>query len=231
MYSTILERSVRPDQGGDQETDRYAFSRLVYGSAVLLHAPLSMRALAAVLGISFFGVEDKLSNLECIFDIEYGLHGFVQLSHPSFRDFIIDDQRCTNANFWIDEKETHKVLRAGCISLMSRQLKKNICQLDYSATLSGDIDAEEVGRCIDPELQYACRYWASHFLQSHFEPRDQDEVHQFLEKHILNWIEVMGLIGSGRQVDHLLRQYQDCVSVPIPQKYPALFISFWLRIP
>jgi TorA maturation chaperone TorD len=51
--------------------------------------------------------------------------------------------------------------------------------------------AVELKRSLPPELQYACLYWIQHFHKSGVQLRDNDQVHQFLQEHLLHWLEAL----------------------------------------
>ena len=84
------------------------------------------------------------------------------------------------------------MLAARCIQLMSESLKQDICRLDAPGALVADIDSSRVERSLPPELQYACLYWIQHFNKSGAQLCDDDRVHQFLQEHLLHWLEALG---------------------------------------
>ena len=43
-------------------------------------------------------------------------------------------------------------------------------------------------------IRYACRYWVHHANYSAFQLSDEDEVHNFLQKHFLHWLEALSLL-------------------------------------
>lgn len=78
--------------------------------------------------------------------------------HPSFRDFLLDKERCGDPNFWVDEKQAHRTLATRCIKLMSTSLKQDICGIDAPNMLATDIKSTQVEQSLPPEIQYACLY-------------------------------------------------------------------------
>src|SRR2546427_226458 len=40
----------------------------------------------------------------------------IHLHHPSFRDFLLNKDRCGDSKFWIDETQAHRMLATSCIS-------------------------------------------------------------------------------------------------------------------
>jgi hypothetical protein len=120
----------------------------------------------------------------------------IRLLHPSFRDFLLDKQRCHNQSFWVDEKQAHKTLANHCVQLMSDTLKQNICGLHTLGTLAAEVDSSRVEHYIRPEIQYACFYWVQHLRRSGTQLNDDNQVYQFLREHLLHWLEVFSLTGK-----------------------------------
>jgi hypothetical protein len=94
-------------------------------------------------------------------------------------------------NFWVDEKKAHQTLADSCIQLMSTSLKQNICGVDSLGWLATDADSSRVEQCLPPEIQYACLYWIEHVQKSGAQLHDNDQVHQFLQEHLLHWLEAL----------------------------------------
>jgi hypothetical protein len=61
---------------------------------------------------------------------------------------------------------------------------------------TSQVENSRIEKCLPPEVQYACLYWTRHVQKSGAQLRDNDEVHQFLQKHILYWLEALGWIGK-----------------------------------
>jgi hypothetical protein len=89
---------------------------------------------------------------------------------------------------------------------MSRQsgLRQDMCSLVGPGVLRSEIDDGAVASSLPPELQYACRYWISHLLQSQQDMLDGDTTHLFLQKHLLHWLEAMSLMRESSRCVHLL---------------------------
>ncbi|SLM35266.1 nacht and wd40 domain protein, partial [Lasallia pustulata] len=75
---------------------------------------------------------------------------------------------------------------------MSTSLKEDICGVTIPGTLVADIKRSRVEQCLPLEVQYACLHWVEHFRRSDAQLRDNDYVHQFLQKHLLHWLEALG---------------------------------------
>ena len=116
----------------------------------------------------------------------------LRLHHPSFRDFLLDKNRCGDSDFWVEEKQAHQMLADSCIQLMSTSLKKDICGVHSPGWLATDVESSRLEQCLPPEVQYACLYWVQHLQKSGTQLYDNDQVHQFLKVHLLHWLEALG---------------------------------------
>ncbi len=79
---------------------------------------------------------------------------------------------------------------------MSRSdcLKKDICELRRPGTLRSEITTRIIDSSLRAEVKYACRYWVHHLEHSNSRVEDDDEVHIFLQRHLLHWLEAMALL-------------------------------------
>jgi len=55
-------------------------------------------------------------------------------------------------------------------------------------------ESSRVEQCPPAEVQYACLYWVQHLQKSGGQLGDNDQVRQFLQKHLLHWLEALGWI-------------------------------------
>lgn len=58
-------------------------------------------------------------DLHSILDIPKDPSCQIRLHHPSFRDFLLDERKCSDAHFLVDEKKAQGVLADRCIRLMA----------------------------------------------------------------------------------------------------------------
>jgi hypothetical protein len=54
-----------------------------------------------------------------------------------------------------------------------------------------DIGCSQVEQCLPLEVQYACLYWVQHLQKSGDQVYDNGLVHQFLQVHLLYWLEAL----------------------------------------
>ena len=146
------------------------------------------------------------------------------LHHPSFRDFLFDKDRCGNSNFWVDEKQAHRTLADNCIRLMSTSLKQDICHLGAPGVFVADVGRGRVEQYITPEIQYASLYWVQHLQKSGIQLHDNDQVHQFLQVHLLHWLEALSLIGKLSDGVNMVTALEFMVVSGIANQHPLVSV-------
>ncbi|KAJ9130547.1 vegetative incompatibility protein HET-E-1 [Pleurostoma richardsiae] len=185
----------------------------VVGSIVILASPLSTPSLHRLLALPLEIIEGQLGLLHSVLNVPPDSHSPVRLLHLSFRDFLVDPERGKEQEqfpFWIDEKETHARLAVQCLRLLStaNALKRDVCSLQMPGARRSDIDRHTINQCLPAEVQYACLYWVHHLKQSNGIVQDGDAVDNFLRRHLLHWLEALGILGriseSIGMVDDLL---------------------------
>lgn len=191
IYTTVLSNSIHMNYT-EQETQRfYTMLRDILGSLVVLFSPLSIESLSKLLLLSMRSIERSLNDLHAIINIPKEHKQPLRLHHPSFRDFLLNSAQCQDLNFWVNETQAHQRLAESCIQVMLKSLKENICDITIPGTLVGEVDSSQVQKCIPQEVQYACLYWVQHLQKSGSQLKDNDMVHQFLQKHLLHWLEAL----------------------------------------
>jgi hypothetical protein len=189
IYTTVLRHSI-PVECSDKEKEEFlSILRDILGSIVTLLSPLSVLSLSRLCNFQPDEVDDCLQDLHAILDIPRDR--LLRLHHPSFRDFLLHKERCNDPSFWVDEKQTNETLSAGCIQLMSTFLKDDICGVIVPGTLVTEIESCRVEQYLPPEVQYACLHWVNHLQRSSAQLRDGNHIHQFLQKHLLHWLEAL----------------------------------------
>ena len=172
----------------------------VVGSIVILASPLSTTSLARLLGVSLGAVEDQLDLLHSVLSVPQVPSIPIRLLHLSFRDFLVDPEKGSEQEkypFWVDERQAHKFLATRCLELLSTgdTLKRDVCGLRLPGKRRSEIDQQTIDACLPPEVQYACRYWVYHWKESKCLIRDGNPVECFLTRHLLHWLEALGLLG------------------------------------
>lgn len=189
MYTTVLNNSISLDYSDEERKELFSLLRDVLGSIVILLSPLSIRSLSKL--ISKQNVEQTLEDLHAIISIPKDRGHPLRLHHPSFRDFLLDESRCSDADLWVDEKQIHQQLAYSCIELMSTFLTEDICDVHLYGILITEVELSQIERCLPQEVQYACLYWIKHLQNGSIQLQDNDKVHRFLQSHLLFWLEAL----------------------------------------
>ena len=193
IYLTVLKSSISQGYEEQERAELCEALKTVLGTIVTLYSPLSLLSLAGLFRMPTQEVGQTLDDLHSILDIPEDQSLPIRLHHPSFRDFLLDNERCNDSQFSVDEKKAHGALADACIQLMSESLRKDICALRSPGTISTDVQ-QTATQCLPTELQYACLYWIQHAQKSGIRLEDDGHVHSFLQKHLLHWLEALSLM-------------------------------------
>jgi len=179
---------------------------------VVMFNTISARNLAQLLQIPPKMVSSTLDSLRSVLNVPEDESQPVRLFHLSFRDFLLDSQRCIDSRFQIDEKERHTSLFRKCMSHIS-QLQENICDLWGPGVLITEIPDDTIQKGIPPHVQYACRYWLDHWRLGNPVEEDTRTIRKFLEQHLLHWLEGLSLIGEVSNGIHMIIALEKILSV------------------
>ena len=213
IYITILMHSISLDYTDEEKEELYGILRHMLGSLVVLLSPLSTYSFSRLLHVPKEDVDQALADLHAILDIPEDQTRPLRLHHPSFRDFLLNEKRCGDSDFWVDEKQAHRTLVKNCIRLMSNSLKQDICGLDAPGMLIAEVGSSRVGQCLPPEVQYACLYWIPHLQKSGAQFYDNDEVHYFLQEHFLHWLEALSWMRKASEGIHAIASLESIARV------------------
>jgi len=194
MYTKILTHAITSEAQDKKKISSQI--RQVVGAIIILLDSLPATILDRLLLLREGTVHVRLRCLHSILDIPKSQGSPIRLLHPSFRDFLLDQQRCKDPQFYVDKGEAHNQIFVSCLKLMSEYLKRDICNLQLPGALISNVEDGNVEKCIPLDVQYACRHWVYHVQQSTTKLYDNDPVHIFLRKHFLHWLEALSLIGK-----------------------------------
>ena len=163
-----------------------------------------------------------LFDLHSVLEVPTSSADPIRLLHPSFRDFLLADERCSEPQLRVNEKLAHRMLTEACIRIMSSSLRRDICGLQLPGSLLSDVTRSQVEQCLRPELQYACLYWIQHLQKSDIALHDEEQVHQFLRKHLLHWLEALAWLERGSEAILALISLEGQIGVSV---VPGLLFS------
>ena len=125
IYMTILRSSLHPEYSKGEGEEHCKRLRYVLGTLVVLKEPLTAEALEKLLGVVEEGIESIIEDLHAILDVPADKSRPIRLHHPSLRDFLLNESRCTDTRFRVDKAQIHTALSSRCIALMTSYFKQN----------------------------------------------------------------------------------------------------------
>jgi hypothetical protein len=196
--------------------------RNVVGTIALLWDTLTLQGLADLLQIRKHELCASLLRLHSVVIVPNNENAVIRLIHPSFRDFITSPTRCTEDRFLISAPEHHRRLALACFDALKRGLtKSNICSIVNPSNFNSEIDdlQKRISLALQPDVQYACRHWATHLHNASSEYSDDgcdplvDALDKFSRDRLLLWMEALSLLGFVREAVRALRQAQKWLTV------------------
>ena len=221
LYTEVLQQSfmnVHPDS-----SQRYLRFQIVVGAVLIIFNPLSIKGLSDLLGHSKQYVRSTTRTLHSLLLVPEGIEDPIRIFHKSFPDFLMDPHRCEDGQFLVEPTARHPEILLACLRLMGEKLKRNICNLDEHAVLSKVKDLSVRRKAhIGDALEYACRFWTKHLLETPSKTPRVEEVQiaidKFFTAHLLQWIEVLAITGDlGIGVYSMNNIEQWCYLVSIVQ--------------
>ncbi|KAK6356097.1 hypothetical protein TWF718_000472 [Orbilia javanica] len=215
IYLEILKRVILGKCKRNQKESRSKKFKEIVGCLILLSQNFTVENLAGFLDKDVDSVREFLRLLSSVLDVpKSGLKkSEVRLLHPSFRDFLLDLDRCPDTNFQVSEKEMTKTMALRCVDIMRRTLRKDICGLKLLGLKVEDVEKAIIDANIPETTKHACLYWVDYLKRSGISLEDNDEFHKFLQDHILHWFEALSLMGELsegiRMIESLLSMLGD----------------------
>jgi WD40 repeat protein len=215
LYRDILHAATRDSSGYQdtlQDTNCGSAGRfnlrlckrvgLLLRTIVLLEEPLSVPALAQLIGASMNVVAKDISALAAILlvadNTADGSSALVQIFHPSLRDFLLDPQRCRDNHLVVASPQHEYELAKRCLLVMNQHLTRNICHIDNFTTANSDIPdiSARILKYVPEALQYACVAWSIHLTSGDCPGGSLlTALVEFVRNHLLHWLELMSLLA------------------------------------
>lgn len=223
IYTTVLSYSFEGMYDKRESIDAHHLFRYTVGSIVVLFDTISLAALSELLDVPMTEIKRTLNNLHSLLDVPVDDDGFIRLLHPSFRDFLLDADRCSKQRFVINKNKAHHRLFKGCLRVMSNHLRRDMCGLRRPGTCVSDVLRRQLDKCIPLHVQYACRYWVHHLQQSQIHPSDQVDIYRFFRKRFLFWLEALALMGCMSECINMVKILDVMFTVSASMAEPRLF--------
>jgi len=204
MYAVILSGTANVD---GPETDELVEKLRLLAAILSSRMPLSVTALADLLGVSSDQLRASLSDLHAVVhvpdnDREPGL----RTVHASFGDYLYGR---APSNIRISASLGHDILARGCLCRFTQDdLCFNISQSRSSFKPNREIEPGSIA----PSLIYACLQWAHHIdAASNHLAFDEEVGHAFRSKFRF-WLEVLSITRKVGLASGLLRIAGSAVS-------------------
>ncbi|CUA75333.1 Serine/threonine-protein kinase TOR [Rhizoctonia solani] len=205
LYEAVLTSAL-----GDPGLESFEKRRieLVLHTVVCAQEPLTVKALAGLLCLSSTQVATALRPLWSVLHVAGSdSSDRVNIFHASFPDYMLNPSRSKELTCTPDLH--HGRLAELCLQRISQNTPQfNICSLESSYMFDenvADID-ERVKQAIPLDLLYACQYWAAHLNLGGSSDERATEVHDFLSKRLLLWMEVLNLTKRAERSIGLMEQ-------------------------
>ncbi|KAG9519327.1 WD40 repeat-like protein, partial [Aureobasidium melanogenum] len=195
MYMKVLQRAIPDNCDEDVRKKLNWLVDKVIKPIVILFQPLPVNSLADLVRIEKEDVVGALRDMRSVLHVPADQNSIVRLLHPSFREFLLDADRCTDRQFAIDERRVHYDLFVHCFQVMSARLEQYMCGLRHPGVEPKQLGKEALENYFPPHVQYACRYWVMHLVDSGRTIDEQARVISFFKEKFLYWLEALSWIG------------------------------------
>jgi len=218
LYTQVLQQAFSSVHA--ETSQRCLRFRTVVGTILLIFNPLSTKSLSELLGHSIQHIHSTIRSLHSLLLIPENTEDPIQAFHKSFPDFLMNPDCCEDKRFFVEPTGHHAEILLGCLRLMGKKLKRNICKLDGHAVLSEvrDLSSHQKAH-IGDALEYACKFWTKHLLEIPSSSPHVEEVQKAVDKFFmvdfLHWIEVLVLtenLGVGVYAMNDTEQWYNLVS-------------------
>ena len=198
LYTKVLEQAFSAVHTNNSQG--YLRFWTVVGTILLIFNPLPIQGLSELLGYGTHYIQTTIHSFHSLLHVPENIEDPICIFHKSFPDFLMDLDCCHKKHFYVEPAVYHTEILLSCLRLMEKRLKKNICNLDDYAILSGVRDLSTNKDQIGDALEYACQFWTRHLLEipssSPHAEEVQKEIEKFFTVHLLHWIEVLALTGN-----------------------------------
>jgi hypothetical protein len=162
IYTQVLEHAMFREQALGPHVFE-AFQTIV-GTIILAYGRVTANELEGLLKMDG-KVRLALAELHSVILVPED--GPVQAFRPSFHDYLTDKSRCSNPKFFIGTPVRHGEIARLCLEKMICSLKGDICDIRDFTKTNNEISnlSKKKAEYLSGDLQYACRYWASHLYQ------------------------------------------------------------------
>lgn len=213
LYTVALEESIAP---GADNTELF---QKVVGAITSAYAPLSVPALAALLGDSI-KPETIRSVLRRLGSVLYEASDdcTIRICHPSFVDFLTNPDLCPR-RFHVKRPQQNTDMAMNCLRIIGNEFHLDMRDLESSNALNSNVDPSRHME-FSSQLQYSYTYWADHISQGISFKETKKTLAPLLDNlvfrpYLMHWLEALGLLNDVRPTISPLGVLQDCMDVSI----------------
>jgi hypothetical protein len=192
LYARMMDKI---DQSGFRDD-----CKAVLATVTLAFRPLTLRELSSIVDLP----DDPPCSIEDLSHIVRQSGGFltvpdnaegeevVRFVHQSAKDYIL--ARASNVIFTSGLTEAHAQLARRCLQQLNRPniLRKDLCNVRKPGARRNKFDTIH----LRSEMTYSCGNWAKHYVAGQQTLCDRDDVHKFLQRHFLHWLEALSWLGQ-----------------------------------
>jgi hypothetical protein len=213
IYTNILEHSLKRIKSPRDMEEIASEAREIVSTIAILFQPQPLSTLSSILDMDQHTIQLRLKYLGSLLSIPDDRNIPIRPLHPSFRDFLFDNSRCSSSYFSSNEEADHLRLTDLCLDILSEHLKEDICNVQQPGIAASDVKKAKIKQAISPEAEYACIYWIQHVINSRVQLGDAHRIYSFLRKHILHWFEALSWIDRLSDGIHALSGLELEISV------------------
>lgn len=221
-YLPVLERQIPKSASILQRKTITEQVHSILSAVIIVAEPLSLPALANLLGLDIATVESRLNSLRSVIEIDipdstkHLKSSRVRILHLSFRDFLIAPETQQISAFWVEEAKAHRIMAANSLKVLmdqDRGLKFNMVGLKSLGTPRYIVSQEHIDGYILLDVKYASVYLAHHLMQGNWQLQDSDLFSDFFHIHFLHWMEVLGFFEEPHLISRTLSKLPKYIHV------------------
>jgi hypothetical protein len=205
LYLDVL-KSATTDVTGRSDPELCMRVGKLLRTVVFLEAPVSIKALAHLMDVleDVPQVDNDVRALASVLLISCtsGADRFsetVSTFHPSYRDFLIDSQRCSEERLLVRPAQDQQQLLYRCLQLLNETLCHDICGIRHPGRANAEIHdlSAQLAQCVPDAVRYACQFWPVHLVAGDSLAESVFiALLKFCRDHLFHWLEVLSLIGE-----------------------------------
>ena len=200
------------DQAFDKLEPNEIKTRLeVLSTVVLLQMPLCMGSIDSLLGLKKGSTKSHLSPFHSVIRGASEDNVPVAVFHASFRDFVVNQDRCRE--HWVAADTGHQILAQRCLQCLNKSLRRNICNLPEESIRAHSHEIK--GLNVIPEaLRYSSLHWASHLTDTLGNSSLMlVYLSRFARNKLVHWFECLSAIGELESGIKSLSRAKEATSV------------------